>query len=145
MTSLRVCAEHGPADREGCQVMGGSEARERLSRVRHMDRPGFDLVAGKLLRPRVRPGTIRRPALIERLARGDDTSIVSVVAPAGYGKTTLLAQWAEHNGQAFAWVSVDEADNDPKVLLTYVATALDAVEPVDGLSLIHISEPTRPY
>ena len=56
--------------------------------------------------------------------------IVSVVAPAGYGKTTLLSQWAERNGQAFAWVSVDEADNDPKVLLTYVAEALDAVEPI---------------
>ena len=57
---------------------------------------------------------------------------MSVVAPAGYGKTTLLSQWAERNGQAFAWVSVDEADNDPKVLLTYVAEALDAVEPVGG-------------
>ena len=58
--------------------------------------------------------------------------VVSVVAPAGYGKTTLLSQWAERNGQAFAWVSVDEADNDPKVLLTYVAEALDAVEPIGG-------------
>ena len=48
----------------------------------------------------------------------------------GYGKTTLLSQWAERNGQAFAWVSVDEADNDPKVLLSYVAEALDAVEPI---------------
>ncbi len=55
---------------------------------------------------------------------------MSVVAPAGYGKTTLLAQWAERNGQAFAWVSLDERDNDPKVLLTYVAEALDAVEPI---------------
>jgi len=54
-----------------------------------------------------------------------------VVAPPGYGKTTLLSQWAEANGQAFAWVSVDEADNDPKVLLSYVAEALDAVEPID--------------
>ena len=57
---------------------------------------------------------------------------MSVVAPAGYGKTTLLSQWAERNGQAFAWVSVDEADNDPKVLLTYIAEALDAVQPVGG-------------
>ena len=56
--------------------------------------------------------------------------IVSVVAPPGYGKTTLLSQWAERNGQAFAWVSVDEGDNDPKVLLTYIAEALDAVEPI---------------
>ena len=53
-----------------------------------------------------------------------------MVAPAGYGKTTLLSQWAERNGQAFAWVSVDEADNDPKVLLSYVAAALDRVQPV---------------
>jgi LuxR family transcriptional regulator, maltose regulon positive regulatory protein len=55
---------------------------------------------------------------------------VSVVAPAGYGKTTLLGQWAERNSQTFAWVSVDDKDNDPKVLLTYVARALDAVQPV---------------
>ena len=55
---------------------------------------------------------------------------MSVAAPAGYGKTTLLSQWAESNGQPFAWVSVDEADNDPKVLLSYVAEALDAVEPI---------------
>jgi LuxR family transcriptional regulator, maltose regulon positive regulatory protein len=54
-----------------------------------------------------------------------------VVAPAGYGKTTLLSQWAERNGQLFAWVSVGEADNDPKVLLTYVAEALDGVEQID--------------
>ena len=54
-----------------------------------------------------------------------------MVAPAGYGKTTLLAQWAEHNGQSFAWVSVEEPDNDPKVLLSYIAEALDAVEPID--------------
>src|SRR5207342_2806164 len=56
---------------------------------------------------------------------------VSVVAPPGYGKTTLLSQWAERNGQAFAWVSVEEPDNDPKVLLAYVAEALDAIEPID--------------
>ena len=79
----------------------------------------------------VRPGTVLRSSLIERLARGDPRPIVSVVAPPGYGKTTLLSQWAERNGQAFAWVSVDEGDNDPKVLLTYVAEALDAVEPID--------------
>ena len=75
---------------------------------------------------------VRRSSLIERLARDDCGPVVSVVAPAGYGKTTLLSQWAERDGQAFAWVSVDDADNDPKVLLTYVAEALDAVQPVGG-------------
>ena len=90
----------------------------------------FELVVSKLRRPSVRPGTVRRSPLIEVLARGDLRPVVSVVAPAGYGKTTLLAQWAERSGQAFAWVSLDERDNDPKVLLSYVAAALDAVEPV---------------
>ena len=84
----------------------------------------------KLRRPSVRPGTVRRSLLIEVLARGDLRPIVSVAAPAGYGKTTLLSQWAERSGQPFAWVSLDERDNDPKVLLTYVAEALDAVEPI---------------
>jgi LuxR family transcriptional regulator, maltose regulon positive regulatory protein len=42
-----------------------------------------------------------------------------------------LSQWAQASGQAFAWVSVEELDNDPKVLLTYIAEALDAVEPID--------------
>ena len=90
----------------------------------------FDLLASKLRRPQTRTVAVRRTSLIGRLAREDSRPIVAVVAPAGYGKTTLLSQWAERNGQAFAWVSVDEKDNDPKVLLAYVAAALDAVEPV---------------
>jgi LuxR family transcriptional regulator, maltose regulon positive regulatory protein len=80
----------------------------------------------------MRPGAVVRSSLVEQLANRDARPIVSVVAPAGYGKTTLLSQWAEHNGQAFGWVSVDEKDNDPKVLLTYVAEALDAVEPISA-------------
>jgi hypothetical protein len=54
---------------------------------------------------------VPRSSLIEKLAREDFRPVVSVVAPAGYGKTTLLSQWAERNGQAFAWVSVDDRDN----------------------------------
>jgi LuxR family maltose regulon positive regulatory protein len=110
--------------------MSDSDVRERIVEPRHGSRAVFDLVASKLRRPVIRPGTVRRSSLIGRLAQDDARLIVSVVAPAGYGKTTLLSQWAERNGRAFAWVSVDEADNDPKVLLTYVAEALDAVEPI---------------
>ena len=109
-----------------------TEVLQPAGQAQRAGRPAFDLVASKLRRPPIRPGTVRRPSLIERLARDDCGPVVSVVAPAGYGKTTLLSQWAERNGQAFAWVSVDEADNDPKVLLTYVAEALDAVQPVGG-------------
>jgi len=104
--------------------------------------PAFDLVVAKLRRPQPRPGTVRRSSLIERLANGGPVPIVSVVAPAGYGKTTLLSQWAEQNGQAFAWVSVDDQDNDPKVLLTYVTEALDAVQPVGGGVCDALASPT---
>jgi LuxR family maltose regulon positive regulatory protein len=110
--------------------MGDSDVRERIGRPRQEGRPVVDLVVSKLRGPPIRPGTVRRSRLIARLARGDRCPIVSVAAPAGYGKTTLLSQWAESNGQAFAWVSVDEADNDPKVLLSYIAEALDAIEPI---------------
>ena len=104
--------------------------RHRRGRVRHAPGLGFDLIEVKLRRPAVRPGTVFRACQVERLALDDSWSIVSVVAPAGYGKTTLLSQWAEHDDRAVAWVSLDERDNDPKVLLSYVATALDAVQPV---------------
>src|SRR6516225_558469 len=110
--------------------MDGSSMHQQQGRPRRASGPAFDLFLSKLRRPLVRPGTVRRSSLIERLAGSDQHPIVAVVAPAGYGKTTLLSQWAKANGQAFAWVSVEEPDNDPKVLLTYVAEALDQVEPV---------------
>jgi LuxR family transcriptional regulator, maltose regulon positive regulatory protein len=103
--------------------------------------PVLDLLASKLRSPQTRPGTVRRASLIGRLAREDSRPIVSVVAPAGYGKTTLLAQWAERSGQAVAWVSVDENDNDPKVLLSYVARALDAVQPLGELVFDALASP----
>jgi LuxR family maltose regulon positive regulatory protein len=97
-------------------------------RVADWLKTGF--AASKLSRPVVPPGSVRRLALLDRLRKSGSFPVVSVVAPAGYGKTTLLSQWAERNGRAFAWVSLDERDNDPKVLLTYVAEALNAVEPI---------------
>jgi LuxR family maltose regulon positive regulatory protein len=118
--------------RDAVSGMRDSKARQRPGRPQNMAGLGFDLVESKLRRPAVRPGTVSRSSLIDRLARDDTRPVVSVVAPAGYGKTTLLAQWAERNGQAFAWVSLDEQDNDPKVLLSYVAAALDAVQPLGG-------------
>jgi LuxR family transcriptional regulator, maltose regulon positive regulatory protein len=68
---------------------------------------------------------------MERLVASDGVPVVCVVAPAGYGKTTLLAQWAQHTVHRVGWVSVDQRDNDPAVLLTYLAVALDRLEPID--------------
>jgi len=107
-----------------------SKLLERTIRAQRAGTPAFDFVVSKLRSSPARAGTVPRSSLIDRLEREDSRPIVSVVAPAGYGKTTLLSQWTERNGQAFAWVSVDEADNDAKVLLSYVAAALDRVQPV---------------
>lgn len=84
-----------------------------------------------------------RTGLIDVLKRHGECPIVSVVAPAGYGKTTLLAQWVECSGPAVAWVSVDEADNDPKVLLSYVAVALDRVHPIGERVFDALASPVR--
>jgi LuxR family maltose regulon positive regulatory protein len=77
-----------------------------------------------------RPGTVYRSSLLGRLARGYPRPVVSVTAPAGYGKTTLLSQWARHGSEAFAWVPLDDATNDLKALATHIAEALDAIAPV---------------
>lgn len=59
-------------------------------------------------------------------------SVVTVIAPAGYGKTTFLAEWMRQQGRGVAWLSLDDLDNEPSVFLTYIAAALDRVEPIDG-------------
>jgi LuxR family transcriptional regulator, maltose regulon positive regulatory protein len=122
--------------------MGVSTVLDRDGRPRRAGRSAFDLYPSKLHQPPTRPGSIRRSALIKRLTEGHPSPVVSVVAPPGYGKTTLLSQWAEAAGQAIAWVSVDQGDNDPKVLLTYVAEALDAVEPIDTRVFDALASPT---
>ncbi len=121
--------------------MKDSYARERLIPVQRAAGPVFDLITSKLRPPPMRSGTIRRASLLERLTRDDSRPIVWVIAPPGYGKTTLLSHWAERKSKAFAWVSVDEQDNDPRVLLSYVAKALDEVQPVGGQMFEALASP----
>ncbi len=72
-----------------------------------------------------------RGELISRLESSRAPPLVLLSAGPGWGKTTLLAQWASRSQRPFAWVSVDDGDNDPIVLLTYVAVALDRVSRLD--------------
>jgi LuxR family transcriptional regulator, maltose regulon positive regulatory protein len=90
----------------------------------------FELVESKLHPPLSRPGIVPRTVLVGRLLATPAVPVVCVAAPAGYGKTTLLAQWAQHTAHRLGWVSIDQRDNDPAVLLTYLAVALDRVEPI---------------
>src|SRR3954467_3068191 len=97
-----------------------------------------ELLESKLYRPAIRPGVVPRPSLLARLRAARSVPTVAVVAPAGYGKTTLLALWAQDDDRPFAWLSLDAHDNDPIVLLTHLAVALDRISPLppeifDGL------------
>jgi LuxR family maltose regulon positive regulatory protein len=98
----------------------------------HLSAPGlgFAVSESKFHPPTVRPGIVVRTALVERLAAAR-VPVVTVTAPPGYGKSTLMAQWAERIGSRVAWLSCDEDDNDPVVLLSALAVALDRIGPVD--------------
>ena len=53
----------------------------------------------------------------------------TIVAPPGYGKTMLLADWAGRAGRDVAWLTLDDFDNAPSVFLTYLAAAIDRIGP----------------
>ena len=93
--------------------------------------PGFPLPEPKFHPPGTRPGIVVRTALVERLAAAQ-VPVITVTAPPGYGKTTLMAQWAARLGSRVAWLSCDDADNDPVVLLSALAIALGRIGHVDA-------------
>jgi LuxR family transcriptional regulator, maltose regulon positive regulatory protein len=92
------------------------------------------LVRSKLRRPVVRTPLVSRERLLGRLRDGRGRRLTLVCAPAGYGKTTLLAQWcaADHESTQFVWLFADEADADPIRLWSHVVHGLRSVHPEVG-------------
>ncbi len=109
------------------------------------------LVETKLFHPRPRQGLVPRP----RLALGPRrTRLTLVSAPAGFGKTTLLAAWlagagagdADVGTRRVAWVSLDEADTGAGSFWSYVLTALERAAPgagAEGLALLEAGQPVE--
>ena len=91
--------------------------------------PGPALQSTKLHAHGIRPGTVRRERLTSLLT-ASPAALTLIVAPAGFGKTSLLSDWADVDPRPFAWVAIDIQDNDPTMLWSYVAAALGRV--VDG-------------
>ena len=118
----------------------GAPARRRAL-VEVTPDPPFDFVEAKILVPPLRAGMLPRTPLVNRLRGSAGASLVAVVAPAGYGKTTLLAQWAARDDRPFAWVSIDERDDDPVILLRHAAASLDRVFPLDPRVLSALRAP----
>ena len=83
------------------------------------------LLATKLHVPGPRPGFVARPRLVGALGR----ELVLVCAPAGFGKTALLADWLRSGDRPVAWLSLDAGDNDPVRFWRHVVAALDRAQP----------------
>ncbi|HET7555200.1 MAG TPA: LuxR C-terminal-related transcriptional regulator [Gaiellaceae bacterium] len=106
--------------------VSSARGRRRVAEARP-----FDFLESRIQVPPLRAGTVSRTGLVNRLRASTGAAAATVVAPAGYGKTTLLAQWAARDNRRFAWVTVDDRDNDPVVLLRHIAAALAREEPLE--------------
>src|SRR3954471_22354791 len=110
------------------------------------------LLDAQLRPPRIRPGLIPRPRLVQRLLGFSSAPLALLVAPAGYGKTSLLAEWRDQDSRPFAWLSVNDRDDDPAHLLASIANSLHDIEPVErdvfdslGVSSPDIAGVVLPY
>jgi LuxR family maltose regulon positive regulatory protein len=93
------------------------------------------LLESKYRVPSGRVGDVARPRLAERFGATSRSALTLVSAPAGFGKTTILADWlaaAGSDGPPVAWLSLDDRDNDPALFWTYVVTALQSAAPGVG-------------
>ncbi len=105
------------------------------------------LLETKLYVPKWRPGLVSRPRLIEHLDQGTERKLTLVSAPAGFGKSTVLAEWVAGTPareRPAAWVSLDQSDNDPALFWAYFITALQTVGSGVGenaLSLLRSPQP----
>jgi LuxR family transcriptional regulator, maltose regulon positive regulatory protein len=109
----------------------------------------MSVLATKICLPPLRPHSISRPRLVARLEEGAGYDLVLVSAPAGFGKTTLLGEWARRTRQAGStiWLSLDEADNDPIRFWDHFIAALAPLGPDAGqeaLALLHAPVPLPP-
>ena len=108
------------------------------------------LLETKLYVPRSRGGLVLRPRLSERLDRGTASKLVLVSAPAGFGKTTLLAEWLAARPAALAdewlaaWLSLDRGDNNPASFWAYLIAALQTVASGVGESALALLDAPQP-
>ena len=102
------------------------------------------LLATKLHMPASRPGQVLRPRLTARLDEGLAGGLILASAPAGYGKTVLLADWARRGGHPAAWLSLDAGDNDPARFWHHAVAALDRARPGTGERVAPLLGPPAP-
>ena len=97
---------------------------------------GFPLLTTKLHRPLPRASLVCRPHLTARLIQGVAGPITLISAPAGFGKTTLLAQWLSESTTPVAWLALDKEENDPARFLAYLVAAVQTLAPNLGAEVV---------
>ena len=100
--------------------------------------PDLLLLDSKLSVPPPRPGFVSRAGLIEK-ARGSGCRVIGVTAPAGYGKSTLLVEWALAEDRPVVWVSFDRLDDDPALVLSLLASAYARAWPANAGLIADVS------
>jgi LuxR family maltose regulon positive regulatory protein len=70
--------------------------------------------------------------LLTIIQKGLQCPLTLISAPAGFGKTTLLTEWASSTTIPIAWLSIDKGDNDPARFMTYLVSALESIQPGIG-------------
>ncbi len=108
-----------------------------MSETRQLQSPfGENILQTKLQAPRLAAGLIQRAGLLARLDEGLSRSLTLVAAPTGFGKTTLVSQWVHSRSFVSAWVTLDEGDDDPARFWDYLVSALHALDPGIGRSVL---------
>ncbi|HTZ04487.1 MAG TPA: LuxR C-terminal-related transcriptional regulator [Gaiellaceae bacterium] len=93
-------------------------------------------LATRVRPPHLRRDLVSRPRLLERLDEGAGHDLTLVSAPAGYGKTTLLAEWAASRAGPVAWLALAETDADPAVLRAEALASLGRIALDEGAALV---------
>ena len=94
------------------------------------------VIATKLFRPIPRHQTVQRGRLHDQLRRGNTLPLTLIVAPPGWGKSTLVADWLVHDRVAAGWISLDSGDDDPKRFWRYLLLATgEAGSPAGAVAL----------
>jgi len=108
------------------------------------NKPQFSFLKTKLSIPLLRPALVSRPRLMECLKEGMERKLVLVAAPAGFGKTTLLSDWAHRDDRLVAWFSIDRNDNNPLLFCSYVIAALQNIDKNIGKAALNMLQSPQP-
>lgn len=138
---------------ENALQIGSATARNCFNETHHaypfthspsLAAPCETLLFSKLRPPRLAFPLLQRARLVTQLDAGLEHKLTLVQAPAGFGKTTLLAQWFLHRHQGVAWLSLDRAENEPGRFLVALLTAVCSAYPDHGLDCVTIPHLKKP-